>query len=92
MGCFKLIADFIVTFPLSALTSSIQSPGPKAKPELKLASIIPPVSTGKNKLTRQLFDQIPFLENDPLKSLEMLKKMVQESGMREVSCLKLWSL
>jgi hypothetical protein len=51
----------------------------KAKPEVvKIQSIVP--VTGKNKLTRQLFEQIPFLEHDPLKALEMLKKMVQESG------------
>lgn len=37
-------------------------------------------SGGRFKLTRQLFDQIPFLESDPLKALEVLKKMVQESG------------
>ncbi|XP_055332899.1 inhibitor of growth protein 4-like [Paramacrobiotus metropolitanus] len=35
----------------------------------------------RNRLTRQIFEQIPFLESDPLKALEMLKKMVQESGL-----------
>lgn len=60
--------------------ASNQSSGSKSKVDIKVPSVIPPVSSGKNKLTRQLFDQIPFLENDPLKALEMLKKMVQESG------------
>ncbi|OWA50207.1 hypothetical protein BV898_14732 [Hypsibius exemplaris] len=68
----------------AVVTSPSQPSTSKARPDAaaaKTSHIIPVTSTGKNKLTRQLFEQIPFLETDPLKALEMLKKMVQESGL-----------